>query len=141
MPVSLGLSVVGLGLAIYLTIEHFTSPGSLACPANASLDCNRVTTSDSAYFLGVPVALLGALYFVVAVVACLPQAWARTEPWVVRGRLALTGVGVLFVLYLIYAELFEVGAICLWCTAVHAISIALFGVVVLAVAGQDPTLR
>ncbi len=30
------------------------------------------------------------------------------------------------VFYLVYAELFEVGAICLWCTAVHGLVIALF---------------
>jgi uncharacterized membrane protein len=33
------------------------------------------------------------------------------------------------VLYLVWIELFRVGAICLWCTAVHAFTIVLFAVV------------
>ena len=39
--------------------------------------------------------------------------------------------GALSVLYLVWAELFRVNAICLWCTAVHLIAVALFIVVVL----------
>ena len=34
------------------------------------------------------------------------------------------------VLRLIYAELFQIDAICLWCTAVHVITVALFIAVV-----------
>jgi uncharacterized membrane protein len=33
------------------------------------------------------------------------------------------------VLYLVYAELFILDAICLWCTAVHVLALALFAVV------------
>lgn len=31
-------------------------------------------------------------------------------------------------LYLVYVELFQVDAICLWCTAVHVLAFALFAV-------------
>ena len=41
------------------------------------------------------------------------------------------------VLYLVYVELFRVGAICLWCTGVHVTALALFGVVLAA----GPLLR
>ena len=39
-------------------------------------------------------------------------------------------VGVLFVFYLVWAELFQIDAICLWCTVVHALTLVLFGLVV-----------
>ena len=42
---------------------------------------------------------------------------------------AIAGIG--FVLWLIYAELILIGAICLWCTVAHVIAFALFVVVVL----------
>jgi uncharacterized membrane protein len=45
-------------------------------------------------------------------------------------------VGALTVLYLVWVELFRVNAICLWCTAVHVVTLSLFAVVVLG-----PTLR
>ena len=36
------------------------------------------------------------------------------------------------VVYLVYTELFRIGAICLWCTAMHVTALALFGVVMAA---------
>ena len=38
----------------------------------------------------------------------------------------LTGAGVLFVLYLVWAELVMLGQICSWCTVVHVVTAALF---------------
>jgi uncharacterized membrane protein len=42
------------------------------------------------------------------------------------------------VIYLVYTELFTLNAICLWCTAVHAITLALFAVIMLGGAGLPP---
>ena len=44
------------------------------------------------------------------------------------------------VVHLIRAELFEIDAICLWCTAVHGITVALFITVLVgeAIASQPP---
>ncbi len=36
---------------------------------------------------------------------------------------------VVFVCYLIWAELFRINAICLWCTVVHALTLVLFALV------------
>jgi uncharacterized membrane protein len=44
----------------------------------------------------------------------------------------VAGIG--FVLYLLYAELFIIGSICLYCTSVHAITFVLFGLTVFAAA-------
>ena len=44
----------------------------------------------------------------------------------------MSGLGAATVLYLVYVELFRIGAICLWCTAVHVIAVCLFGVVLAA---------
>ena len=41
----------------------------------------------------------------------------------------VAGMG--FVLWLIYAELIIVGAICLWCTVAHVLAFGLFVVVVM----------
>jgi uncharacterized membrane protein len=38
------------------------------------------------------------------------------------------GMGMVF--YLLYAELFSIKAICLWCTAVHVVTFLLFVLVV-----------
>ena len=49
-------------------------------------------------------------------------------------RLASLVVAIGFVLYLLYAELFIIGSICLYCTSVHAITFLLFGLTVFAAA-------
>lgn len=136
--VSVALAAAGLLAAGYLTVEHFTASTTLACPDTGVLNCEKVTTSAQSKVLGIPVALLGLVFFAVMLAACLPAAWQRTQPAVRLGRLAFATVGVGFVVYLVYAELFVVDAICLWCTAVHVLTVALFAVVAFATALINP---
>lgn len=135
-PVSLALSVLGLAVSVYLTFEHYSASTTLACPDTGALNCLKVTTSEQSKLFGVPVALLGLLYF--AVMVGLSLLWRSPRREIRLGRLAFTAVGVLFVAWLVYAELFTVGAICLWCTAVHVLAVGLFAVTALGTAYADP---
>lgn len=136
-PTSLVLALLGAAVSAYLTAEHYSSSTTLACPDTGVVDCVKVTTSSYAELLGVPVALLGLLYFVAMAALCLPVAWSSTRAWVHRARLAVVSVGAVFVLYLVWVELFRVDAICLWCTAVHVLAVALFAVVAVASALRE----
>ncbi len=131
-PVSLLLTLLGLGVAAYLTDAHFNTSVQLACPNTGTINCAKVTTSDQSYVFGIPVAVAGLAYFVALLPLMLPAAWRITHPYVRWGRLAALVAGVGFVVWLIYAELFIIDAICLWCTVVHAITLVLFVVVVTA---------
>jgi uncharacterized membrane protein len=123
------LSLAGLGDSIYLTIDHFT--GKLpVCAATGIVDCAKVTTSAESKFLGIPVALLGLLFFVAMAVVNFPRLWEATSHNLVRIRLAMVAVGMAFVIYLFAAELFLIKAICLWCSGVHLVTFALFVLVV-----------
>jgi uncharacterized membrane protein len=133
------LSVAGLLVSAYLTVEHYSASTTLACPNTGVVNCQKVTTSAQSSFLGAPVALLGLLFFVAMVAATLPAVWRWTWPAVRYTRVGLTVLGVGFVIYLIYAELFLLDAICLWCTAVHVLTFALFAVVALGTAGDTST--
>ena len=126
------LSVLGLGPAGYLTYEHFTSSSTLACSDNGVVNCLKVTTSSYSAVAGVPVAVLGLVFFAVMLVLQLPPMWRRPEQAIRLGRLAWAVVGLGTVLYLLYAELFEIDAICLWCTSVHVLTLLLFGTTVFA---------
>lgn len=134
---SLVLAAMGLAISAYLTIEHYTTPSLLACPETGVVNCGKVTTSPESEFLGVPVALLGLLFFVPVVGMMTPWAWRRD--WLVPIRLGALASGVLFVGWLVYAELFRIEAICLWCTGVHVVTVALFAVVLLGEAAREPT--
>jgi uncharacterized membrane protein len=78
--------------------------------------------------------VLGLAFYVAAVALMSPWAWrsARREIYLLRIASLIVGIG--FVLYLIYAELFIIGSICLYCTSVHAITFVLFVLTIVAAA-------
>jgi uncharacterized membrane protein len=131
-------SVLGLGVAGYLTFEHFTSSTSLACSDNGVVNCLKVTTSSYSAVAGVPVAVLGLVYFAVMLMLQLPLMWQRPERGLRLARVGWSVVGLGTVLYLLSAELFVIDAICLWCTAVHVLTLLLFATTVYATVTYPP---
>ncbi|MDI3299336.1 MAG: vitamin K epoxide reductase family protein [Bacillota bacterium] len=118
-PLALRLALVAAGLAVsgYLTALHW-APRALACPNAGLVDCASVLNSASSVWWGIPVAVWGLLWFLVA------GALALRAPAGVR--LLWSGAGALVVVALVYTELFVIGAVCLWCTVVHLLVLALF---------------
>jgi uncharacterized membrane protein len=135
------LSLGGLGVSIYLTIAHFNTAVSLACPATSTVNCERVTTSPQSYAFGIPVAVLGLAFYVFLAVVNSPWAWRVTWPPLRWARVGSMVIGMLFVLWLVYAELFKISAICLWCTSVHVITFALFVLIMFGFAAGYGTTR
>lgn len=124
---ALVLSLGGLGMSVYLTIAHYTSTSILACSNKGYIDCAKVTTSAQSMVFGVlPVAVLGLAFYVFMTAVNTPWAWQWQQPLIpwVRTAGIITGIG--FVLYLIYAEIIQIGNICLLCTIVHIITFLLF---------------
>jgi len=120
------LALAGLGVSIYLTIAHFTESALAGCSESGLVNCTKVTTSAESYAFGIPVAVLGLAFFVFSVVIMSPWAWRSTRREIHLARIASLVVGIGFVLYLLYAELFTIGSICLYCTSVHVITFLLF---------------
>ena len=126
------LSAAGFGDALYLTIEHFNGTVPI-CAANGVIDCAKVTTSAQSYVFGMPVALLGLLFFTAMVAVTLPPLWQPGGRWRERLawlRLGLAVGGMGFVVWLLYAEVFLIKAVCLWCTGVHVLTFLLFVLIV-----------
>jgi uncharacterized membrane protein len=128
------LALAGLGVSIYLTIAHFTESALAGCSESGLVNCTKVTTSPQSYVFGIPVAVLGLAFFVFAVVIMSPWAWRASRREIHLARIASLVVGIGFVLYLVYAELFTIGSICLYCTSVHVITFVLFVLVAFAAA-------
>lgn len=131
------LTVVGLGIAIYLSYEHATGSTTLACSDTGTINCLKVTTSSFSVMFGVPVAYLGLAYFAVGLFVMLPPLWRRGGILTAL-RLGFTVVGLIMVVYLICVELFSLHAICLWCTGVHVVTFLLFAVTLLGEALREP---
>lgn len=130
------LSLLGLGLSIYLTIGHFRGAQFLACSDSGVVNCAVVTTSAQSYFLGIPVAVLGLANFVIMVILNSPWGWRAKNYWVHVARFVLVMGGMAFVLWLVSAELLIIDHICLYCTGVHIVTFALFIVLVNVVPTQ-----
>ena len=129
------VALAGLGVSIYLTIAHFTESTLAGCNETAGLvNCTKVTTSPQSYVFGIPVAVLGLAFYLFMVAIMSPWAWraARREVHLVRIAALIAGMG--FVLYLLYAELFIIGSICLYCTSVHGLTFILFVLTMFAAA-------
>jgi uncharacterized membrane protein len=122
-------SVAGIGVAFYLTLAHFTSGIQLSCPNTGTINCEAVTRSAESYVFGIPVSLLGLIYFVAMTGLALPMVWRSQLRLVAQARLAMAVAGIGFVCYLVYAELFDIGKICLYCTAVHVLTLIVFAAV------------
>ena len=120
------LYLAELGMSLYLTIAHYNAREILACPETGIMNCAKVTESPQSAILGVPVALLGLLYFAAIGPLHLPAAWRSESSLLRRARVGAAVAGILMVLYLTYTELFTLDALCLWCTAVHTITFLLF---------------
>lgn len=124
--VGFGLSVLGAAISAYLTFEHYTQSASLVCAENGVVNCLNVTTSAWSLLFGIPVALLGLGFFVLMTALYLPAVATRLPAaplgW---ARLGLAVAGVVMALYLVWAEFFMIGQICLWCTGAHLLAAAL----------------
>lgn len=102
-------------VALYLHLWKLGLVGMLTCTANRG--CEVAMTSSWSWFLGVDVALIGAvgygLILGVALWAAQPSREASVTPSLLL--LALIVPAVLFTIRLKYAEWFVLKTFCLWC--------------------------
>lgn len=125
---TVALAVAGLLIAGYLALLHYDRSVPLVCSAGSLVNCETVLTSPSATVAGVPVAVWGVAWFVVAAamaVLMLRRGVHGDSRPLRRALLAWTGIATLVVLYLVYQEVGVIGKLCAWCTAVHAIVIGM----------------
>ena len=120
----LALSLLGLGIASYLTYVHYNEE-ALVCTTGG---CETVQQSEYSTIAGVPVALLGVAMFIS--VAALALVRLSRKPLlsfdvatIASWLLALTGI--MYYVYLTYVEIFVLEAICQWCVASSVVTLAI----------------
>jgi uncharacterized membrane protein len=136
----LGLAVIGLGVAIYLTVVHYVGFSALACGTGHGgvSSCQTVQSSVWSKLDGVPVAVLGLIGYVFILGSLLLPDREETR----LATLGLTLIGFGFSAYLTYRELYSIHAICEWCLSSAVIlTLLLIGSIVRYVMGDPPTVR
>jgi uncharacterized membrane protein len=127
----------GSAVAAYLTYSHWADKPTECVGIG---ECELVQTSEYSDIAGVPVALLGLLFFLampvlaLALIRRMPVALEWAQPVALSMALAATA----FVAYLTYVELFVLEAICPWCVALATLTVASLAMTVWGVlAGQE----
>lgn len=110
------LSILGIVISLYLLENHYASTSSF-CDIGEVASCSLVNASIYSELFNVPVALLGALWFIILALMAW-KAFRKKEALLLLAEWNV--VGLLSVIYLVIAE-FLLRAICLLCTAVHVI--------------------
>ena len=116
-----GLALVGLTDAVFLTIEHYTN----ANPPCYVGSCETVLTSPYAIILGVPVAVLGVLYYT-SVLGGLLWYMSTLRVLALQLVLAATVVGLGMSLYFFSLMAWVIEAWCQYCLLSGAVSVWLF---------------
>jgi uncharacterized membrane protein len=124
MSIAFGSLISGL-VALYLHLWKLGLAGTLAC-AGGSHGCEYIQGSRYGWFLGVDVALIGAVgyaaLFVVAMLGTTPR-WEEAR-WPTLALMALIFPALAFTVRLKYAEFVILRGFCPWC-AVSAVTITL----------------
>ncbi|MFI5412913.1 MAG: vitamin K epoxide reductase family protein [Candidatus Micrarchaeales archaeon] len=108
------LVALGLIISIYLTIVHFYS-NTLVCPSTGLINCESVLTSPYSEILGIPVAILGLVLFVLAIFMLPKKNDTMVFLW------SIAGVGA--VLYSIATQTI-IGEICIYCLSLDVVILA-----------------
>ena len=126
--------VIGEVAAFVLAVEkirQLQNPSYVpSCSINPVLSCGSVMLTKQASLFGFPNPLLGiAAFSVVIVTGVLAVAGVRLPRWYWAGLAGGTLLGAVFVHWLIYESLYEIGALCPYCMVVWVITMALLIVV------------
>jgi uncharacterized membrane protein len=125
------LTLVGLGVASYLTYIHY-SGGPILCLRGGG--CETVQHSSYSKLVGVPVALIGLLGYIGIMGSLLAPDRENTR----LATMAFVVVGFGFSLYLTSRELFSIHAICPWCVSSAVIMTLLTILSVIRFLGGEP---
>ena len=125
--------LAGLAVSVYLTAVHFSTV-PLACSTSGAINCERVLTSGFGVIGGsaIPTSVSGIVWFTVSTGFAVAQLAGRGSPLLLRAQLVWSAAGLATVVGLIFIEIVMLGAICLWCTAAHALVVITFLLVITA---------
>ncbi len=116
------VALLGFADASYLTIEHYQNA---IPPCSIVSGCETVLTSAYSTVVGIPVSLLGAIYYLLVLVGVFAYLEGERERFL-RFALMLTVLGFLSSIGLVFLMAFVLHAYCLYCLGSATTSTILF---------------
>lgn len=111
------LSIAGFFDSAYLTISHYKN---IIPPCTVARGCETVLTSQFSTILGIPVALVGSLYFLILIFIIL------SNLKLFRYFRIFAFLGVLVSIFFFYTQAFILHAFCQYCLLSEVIIFAIF---------------
>ncbi|HEY9077022.1 MAG TPA: vitamin K epoxide reductase family protein [Anaerolineaceae bacterium] len=119
------LASIGLIDSIYLYLIKLTHNPEICLKGIG--DCWSVNTSRYSEVYGIPVAVLGALaYLVILILAIFDKQNSFLSKYGIYGIFGISLVGVVYSAYLTYLEIFVIKAICPFCVLSAIFQVAIF---------------
>ncbi len=98
------ISIIGLLVCMNLLLAHLS--GNFFCPIG---DCVKVNNSQYASLAGIPLPILGLVFYTILFISTFFIGSTSLIPKMV------SIVGLLFSIYLTFLEVFVIQAVCFWC--------------------------
>ncbi|MBT4209535.1 MAG: vitamin K epoxide reductase family protein [Candidatus Komeilibacteria bacterium] len=116
-----GISLIGFLDAVYLSVSHYT--GHISCSVVSG--CQEVLVSQYSEIFGIPLALLGAAYYLFILINSLLYIDNQNK-WSKLILSYLPIFGFVFSIYLVYLMFFVIEALCQYCLLSAGTSTLLF---------------
>lgn len=124
------VALIGFADASFLTVEHFRG---VVPPCSLTSGCEKVLTSSYSVVLGVPVSLLGALYYLAIAVGSFlyleskhSGALQAHHSEILKWTLFSTVLGFAMSLWFVFVQVFIIHSYCLYCMGSALTSTILF---------------
>ncbi len=116
------IAFIGFIDAGYLTVNHFQN---VVPPCSIVAGCESVLTSSYAVIFGIPIALVGAIYYLLVLIGVSAFLESKNVE-ILKWTLFFTLIGFLSSLWLIYIQAFILNSYCLYCLGSALTSTILF---------------
>ncbi len=117
-----GLALLGFFDALFLTWHHFAG---VPVPCSVTAGCEAVLTSSYAVWYGVPLALIGLLYYFCQFILMIGYYISRNPHFFIF-CVSIAFVGFLSSIGFVYLQFFVINALCAYCLFSAFISTILF---------------
>lgn len=122
------LNLMALPVTAYLTYLHYKPDASEICNISEAFNCGIVNKSIYSEIFGIPVAILGFLFYLAFLIFSIRGLKKDQTKWIPHATLA-TLAGTLFALYLTAIETFVLYTYCLFCVIQQIIILVELGII------------
>jgi uncharacterized membrane protein len=112
------LTIIGIILSTYLYITYLNPTTINYCNINDYLNCSSVEQSPYSKLFGIPLPIPAIIWFTITLITILIEKYQITK--------FLIFLATIFVAYLIFTEVFLIGAICIYCTITQIIGLSIY---------------